>query len=215
MVPYENRGTNLKKTSYTLAEALIIMVVMSLIIASTITILRPKDYVAETLKKSGGSSLVQISFATRQILTKYSTNFRMTRLFTPDKTIFSINDNKADEKLVLLYKKLLFVSNKTVSSDYTNSFLLNESGAKIGGGSGLKVSDFTQGFITRSGMYIAFRLYNSCSVSETYIYDPSNTGLKTATNSCGLIFYDVNADNGPNTLGIDQYIASLGAQGIK
>ena len=48
-------------------------------------------------------------------------------------------------------------------------------------------------------------------------YNNSNWYAKYAwkAKSCGLIFYDVNGDKMPNRLGIDQYIISIGANGIR
>ena len=48
-----------------------------------------------------------------------------------------------------------------------------------------------------------------------YIYHPVKTAKRTQAKSCGLIFYDVNGVKAPNRLGLDQYIISIGSNGIR
>ena len=204
---------NFKKTAYTLAEAVAVMVVLSFIITAMINLTRHNITSESVIKKAGTNGLLQISFATKQILAKYSTSYTMINLKNISGTAFAITASNAAENLSPLYKKILINSSNTVPSTYTDSYLVNESGAKIN--SNMKVSGFTQGFVAKNGTYIAFKLNGNCTTSISYIYDPSVPENRNAANTCGLIFFDVNADAKPNILGVDQYIIAFGKDGIK
>ena len=204
----------MKNQAFTMAETLIAIVMLGVLGACALSTLRPANIKKDALIKSGASALLQINFATKQILAKNSVNYQMTKLLTTAGAQFSINDSGADAKLAPLYKKALYESRKnTIPATYTALSLKNEEGSAVG--SSLKVSSFTQGFKTKNGTYIAFMLYDNCTTNETYIYDPSAPELRTAKKSCGLIFFDVNAEESPNIIGIDQYIVPIGKLGIK
>ena len=191
---------------------MITIVVVGLIAATTIMTLRKGDYMEKTLKKAGMSMLLQINFATKQLLAKYSYNYQMTGLKTTGGAKFSIVDSGADANLSALYKVMLGSKTYSAPSSYTDSSLVNESSAAVGS---YKVSSFTQGFVTKNGTYFALKLNGNCTTSESNIYDPSATEIRTAAKSCGLVFFDVNAHDGPNIVGVDQFIVSIGKMGIK
>ncbi len=203
----------MKVKAYTLAEVLITMILMSFICVLVFSSIKKGNHYSESCKKAGRNSLLQIEYATKQILSKYSTNYTMTTLKAIDGTRFSINNSGADAKLSAIYKKLLGSRTYTAPSAYTNIALKNESGAAVG--SSLKVSSFTQGFKTKNGTYIAFKIYTNCTTNETYIYDPAVPEKRTATKSCGLIFFDTNADEDPNVVGVDMYIVPIGIIDIR
>lgn len=200
------------KKSYTLAEVMIVMFILGIISTFMITSLKKSDYLNKTYKKAGLSTLLQINFATKQLLAKYSYSYQMTGLKTTAGAKFSIVDSGADANLSALYKKILGSRTYSAPSTYTGADLVNEAGSKV---STYKVSTFTQGFQTKHGTYFALKLNGNCTTSESYIYDPSVIDTRTAAKSCGLIFYDVNAHDGPNVVGVDQYIISIGKMGIK
>ena len=208
----QNKKNILKKLAYTLAEISIVMMIISVIAGCFCVIIRKGDYKSETCKKAGLNALWQLNFASKQILAKYSTKYNMTGLKTLTGDEFSINDEGADAKLAPLYKKVLGSRTYTPPSGYTDSNLTNENDIQVGS---YKVSSFTQGFQAKNGTYVAFKLNGNCTTGETTIYDPSTPELRTSTKSCGLIFFDTNADDSPNTIGIDQYIVSITKQGVK
>lgn len=204
----------MKNKAFTMAETLIAIVMLGVLGACALSLIKPSNIKKDALTKAGSSVYLQIGFATKQILAKNSLNYQMTKLLTLSGVQFSINDEEADEKLAELYKKALYTSrNSTVPATYTALSLKNEEGSVVG--SSLTVSNFTQGFKTKNGAYMALMLHDNCTTNETYIYDPSAPELRTAKKSCGLIFFDVNADKAPNIVGIDQYIISIGKLGIK
>ncbi len=203
------------KKSFTLTETLIVVVILGFIAAAMLASLKKGNYKAEALKKAGTNYYHQINIASKQILVKYSYGYKMTALKTIGGTEFSISDSNSDASLAPLFKKMLGSGTYSAPSNYSGSYLINESGTKVGPNGGYKVSNFTQGFKTKNGTYMAFMLHEDCTTSETdNIYDPSTPETHSATKSCGLIFYDVNADDSPNTLGIDQYIVSIHKLGL-
>ena len=204
----------MKFKAYTFAEVLIAMTVISIISVVMCVVFSKNNYKTEACKKAGLNSMFQIEFATKQIISKNSKNYTMTTLKDSDGSIFSINDSGADEKLAKLYKKILYAPRGvTIPSAYTSLDLKNEAGETIG--ENLKVSSFTQGFKAQNKFYIAFLLHNDCTTNETYIYNPEVPEKRTATKSCGLIFFDTNVDDEPNIVGIDMYIVPIGKIDIR
>ena len=70
----------MKKQAFTLAETLIAIVMLGILGACALSTLRPANIKKDALLKAGSSTLLQISFATKQILAKYSVNYQMTKL---------------------------------------------------------------------------------------------------------------------------------------
>jgi len=205
----------LKKNSYTLAEAMIVVVILGIIATCCIGALKKGNFQEEMYTKAGANYYLNISLASRQILAKYSYNYNMTALLNTSGTRFSITDeSNAESNLAGIFKKTLGVRTYTAPSTYTTTVLKNKSGTAVGPSSGYKVSDFTQGFKTKNGTYFALKLNKNCTTSEQYIYDPSIPDTRTVANSCGLIFYDVNADEAPNTVGVDIYILAIKKTGV-
>ena len=200
------------KKSFTLAEVLISVVIVGIIATCMVVSVKKSDYLTESYKKAGASTLLQINYSTKQILAKYSYSYQMTGLKTLAGAKFSITASGADANLAELYKKVLGTKSYSAPSTYTGADLVNEAGSKVGS---YKVSSFAQGFQIKNGTYFAIKLNGNCTTSESYIYDPSARDIRTASNSCGLIFFDVSAHDGPNIVGVDQYIVSIGKMGIK
>ena len=199
--------------AFTLAESLIVMMIVGIIYVAMLNILRPGDISKDVLQKSGAKMMYQLDFASKQILAKNSVNYNFYNLKTASGTQFSITADKADEKLMDLFKKYLKgLRNVNVSATYLGTTLRNESNGTI---TNVTPSTFKYGFFTNNNAYIAIKLNKNCTTTETYIYSPVLKSNRSVTNSCGLIFFDVNGDKEPNTLGIDQYIVSIGKSGVK
>ncbi len=203
----------MKKKAFTMAETLIAMVMLGIFAACAFTNFRSVDAHGNVLVKMGSTVYMQIRIATTQILAKNSINYQMTALKTLSGTQFSITDSGADENLSALYKKYLLAKRKQTIPDDYKSLVITKT--NITSGNDVKISDFTQEFITKSGTYVAFKLNGNCTTNETYMYDPTVPEKRTAARSCGLIFFDVNYRDKPNILGIDQYIISIGKMGLK
>ncbi len=207
----------IKKEAFSLMETVLVIIVLGCIATAMLLVLKPNNIKTEAILKNASNMIGQINFATTNILAKYSKSFSMTDLIALDGTSFSITDDKAEEKLIALYKKSLIALRSTnIPSDYLSSELSAGSGkVAINETTNLKISDFSQYFVIRNGTFFALKLNKSCLITETYIYDPMTPNRNSVDNSCGLIFFDVNVEQPPNVLGVDQYIISIGKRGIK
>lgn len=206
----------MKKRSYTLTEAMIVIVVLGIIAITIIVSMKKENYHATALKKAGSNYYLHLNIATKQILTHYSYGYNMVTLLTIGGTKFSIADaSDADVNLSALYKKMLGSSSTYTASDtYKNTVLKNEADTTVGPSTGYTISSFSQGFKTKNGYYVAFKLNGNCTTDEEHVYDPSLPDTRTSAKSCGLILYDVNAEQGPNVVGVDIYILPIHKNGI-
>lgn len=201
------------KKGFTLTESLIVIIIIGIVYVVIASVIKPSSIKKDVLVKGGANLLYQIDFATKQILLKNSNNYTMTRLKEKSGAEFDITSSGADAKLSTLYRKnLVGFRKKTVSSTYKSLAITTESGAQV---SNYKVSTFTQGFFLKNKAYFALKLNGNCTTTENYIYNPQSPDKRTATKSCGLIFFDVNGESDPNKAGIDMYIISIGKNGVK
>lgn len=175
--------------------------------------MRPGDVKKEVLQKSGANMVYQLDFAAKQVLARNTVNYTLYHLKNPDGTEFLITDEGADEKLMKLFRKYLKgLKNVPVNASYLSQTLINEANTKI---TDVSPQTFKYGFSLNNNAYLAIKLNQNCTTTESYIYSPVQPSKRTQTNSCGLFFIDVNGEKSPNTLGIDQYIVSIGKSGIK
>lgn len=199
----------MKLQGFTLIEQVIVLVIVGILGVVVINTLRPNDIKEDALKKVAKSVSVQIEFATKSLLAKNTNNYTFLRL-KDSSGEFSIASSDSLSRLVNLYRKTLVgARNKTLDSTY--------SGKKLTDGTTtleIKPSDFS-GFFIKNGTYFGVKLNGNCTTTIDYIYDPSTPTNKTRTNTCGIIFLDLNEKQEPNLLGVDQYILALGRLGIK
>ena len=199
-----------QKRAFTLAESLICMIIIGIVYVIILQLSRPGDIKKEALLKAGVDTFRQIEYATKRILARDTRNYALTSMRIGT-TEFSVASSSSLNNMKKLYKKNLPGSRRAVPSSYSNLQLQDGSNTKAGS---LKVSSFS-GYFLKNGAYFGLKLNNNCTTTEQYIYHPSRTTSRTQSGSCGTIFYDVNGDKGPNTLGVDQYIISLGKQGLR
>lgn len=198
------------KKAFTLIETMIAMTIIGVIATIMITMLKPTNIREDVLKKAGAQVHGQIDFAVQQIVLKHTNNFTMKKL-TSGKSIASTDSLS---EIVGYLKKYLIAKrkNNTIPSAYASTNFVTSSGATVS----LNVNSFGANFVTRNGAYIALKLNGNCTTTETTVYHPIYDGLSNAkTKSCGLIFYDVNGDEMPNRLMLDQYIVAISEFGLK
>ena len=199
-----------KSFAYTLAESLIVIAIVGIMYVIVLHVLRPNNIKHEALTKAGSNLYIQIDFATKQMLAKNTKNYILTRL-KDSSGEFSVESSSSASRLLAIYKKRLSGIRKTPDATYLNLALQDSSNNKVGN---LKVSSF-QGFTLKNDAYFGIKLNNNCTTTESYIYNPSMPNKRTQAKSCGLIFFDVNGQDLPNNLGVDQYIISIGKNGIR
>ncbi len=198
--------------AFTVVEMITTVIILGIIAVILIVNMRPNQIKKETLIKAGKASYIQVDYATAQLIAKNTKNYTLARV-VGDSGEFSIASSSNTAALINVYKKRLRgLRSKTLGNVYKNADLKNEAGSVVE--SGLSVSDFT-GFTTKDAGYFGVRLHGNCTTSEAYLYNPVRPTLRTQSNSCGQIFFDVNGEQEPNTLGIDQYLVSLTLNGVR
>ena len=207
----------MKYKAFTLAEVLIVLTVIGVIAAILMINFKPNQINYEAMKKGGKTMLYDISYATSRVLAKSSYGFSMLRLIDTSGAEFCIGSSGSTAKLIALYKQHMKpVRGKTLDNTYGSNkdvLLKDEAGNTY---SGLKISYFPSGYFLKNGAYFALKMHSTaCDYAETYIYNPNMPDNRNVSNSCAVIFYDINAEKLPNTLGIDQYIVSIGKMGVK
>jgi len=209
-----NQQQKKAKAAFTVADLMLSMMIIGILTACITFSLKPGELKEEAYKKSGSNMYYQLDYATKRLLVKNSRNYSMLSLIDESGNEFSITADGANTKLLELYKKYLkTLRNTPVPAEYLN--LIIDDQEKTQTAKAIKISDFTQGYILKNGSYFALKLNKNCTTEETYVYDPSRMTKRNVEKSCGLIFYDVNSDNSPNVLGIDQYTIPLGKIGLK
>jgi len=199
--------------AFTLTESLITMIIIGIIYVAISSVMRPGDVKKEVLQKSGANMVYQLDFAAKQVLARNTVNYTLYNLKNPDGTEFLITADDADGKLMKLFRRYLKgLKNVPLSSSYLSATLINESNVKV---ANVTPSTFKYGFSLNNNAYVAIKLNKNCTTTETYIYNPIQPSKRNQNNSCGLFFYDVNGEKGPNVLGIDQYVVAIGKSGIK
>ena len=210
-----------KFKAYTLTEVLLVLMLISILISTMMVNLKPKALKGDAILKAGSNMYAQLEFAFMNILARRSKNYTMLNLIADDSTTFSITDENADSKFLALIKNSIGSMRTTeFSASYLDSTLTDSSGTspttKVEEvDTKWKVSDFPNKLMLKNGAYFAFKLNKNCTTNEEYIYIPATPSMRSAQNSCGLIFFDVNYQDTPNILGVDQYIIPIGKLGIK
>lgn len=199
----------MKKNAFTLAEQLLVIIILGVFAVGLINTVKPNNIKKDVYIKTAKSVYVQIEFATKSILAKNTNNYTFLRLKDASGE-FSIASSSSLSRLVALYKKsLVSLRNKTLDSTYKAKALTDGTTTLT-----LKPQDFS-GFFIKNGAYFGVKLHGNCTTTVSYIYDPSTPDKRSRTNTCGIVFLDLNEKEQPNMLGVDQYILALGKLGIK
>lgn len=204
----------MKYKAFTLYETLVTMIIVGVVAAIGISNMRPDKIENDVLIEAGKDMYIQLDYATREIIAKESNNYTLSRIKNGSSE-YSIEKSSNLSTLVnTTYKKRIkALRDNSLANDYKNAILRTRDNANATGES-LKPSSFT-GFTTKNGGYFAVRLHNSCTKSETALYNPMQPDNRSQTNSCGQVFFDVNGDKKPNLLGVDQYLVSLTLNGLR
>lgn len=199
----------MQKKGYTLIEQLIVIVIVSILGSVMLTTFRPNNVKVEAYKKAGKSNFIQIEFALKSLLAKNTNNYTLTRMF--DSTgEFSIAASASQARMLALLKKHLVSIRQTLDATY-GALTLTDGTTEL---TGYSASSFS-GFIIKNGAYFGLKLHGNCTTTVDFLYDPSTPNNNSRTNTCGIIFFDVNEKKPPNRLGIDQYIVAIGKMGVK
>jgi hypothetical protein len=200
----------MKNKAFALVEQILVIIIIGILGVVILNVLRPNDIKIETLKKVSKSVYIQLEFATRNLLARNTRNYTFLKL-RDESGEFSIASSASLSRFLELYKKNLVAKRlKTIDSTYASKELTDGITTYID----LKIEGFS-GFFLKNGTYFAIKLHGNCTTTVDFIYDPSAPEKRIQTNTCGLMFFDINAQEAPNMLGVDQYILALGKLGIK
>jgi len=172
--------------------------------------LKPTNIKEDALKKGGMNVHTQIDLAIQQTILKDTKTYSLKNF----KSGTSITSADTAAEFAGYLKKYLIAKrkNNTIPATYASTNFKTSSGSSVS----LNVNNFSQKFVTRNGVYIAIQLNGNCTTTETNVYHPIYDGLaNTKTKSCGLIFFDINGEEMPNRLLLDQYIVAISEFGLK
>ena len=179
-----------KSGGLTLAEAILVLIIIGVIAAITIPQLlveNPTKKGWDTMAEKTAGVLVQ---ANTQILIYDTKLDDFTRLIH-NGTEFSIASASITSKLSDLYKKYIshVVGKINLNDKYFTDPLIDYNRATVS--SSLK-SAYSNFFYTNDGVVVGFRTYGSCSATEANANPPTYRAKYSVANVCGSIFYDVN-----------------------
>lgn len=200
----------MKFNAFALLEQVLVLIIVSIFFVIMLTIMRPNDIKEEALKKSGKSTFIQIEFAAKRMLARDTKNYTLERMI--DSTgEFSISASDSTARTIELFKKhLIAIRDSALDSAYAAATLTNGTTSL----DGYSPSSFS-GFMIKNGTYFGLKLHGNCTTTVNFLYDPTTPNKNSRTNTCGIIFYDINGKKEPNLLGVDQYIIGIGKMGVK
>ena len=177
------------KKAFTMAEAILVMVILGIIATIMISTMRPVEFRDRGFKVLAKKVLGQIDAATTQILFNNAQDSSMDKLYPPGSNL-AYNTYSANLAAVkALYNTYLVGTRQTVESTH----------CKKG----------TQTMMLKDGSCLGF---GGSGSAETWI-----PGEKAATASAsykGFIYVDLNDAEEPNVFGKDLYTIPIDAQGI-
>ena len=205
------------KKAFTLAEALIVIVIIGIISALYNISIKVVNTTQKGFEVKSQKMLENIDQVFNFIFAHHSESFNLTDLHDNSGN-FSITDKDVTPRLANLFRKYLSTidlqdgEENQVKAYYASTIIDYDKSS-----TGLTLNKTYSDFITTgNGVIYGFRLYKSCSAKEVNASTPMVTGnRRTIAGICGSIFYDVNGYAKPNKLGSDQYIVPFDEQGAK
>lgn len=190
---------NKKLNAFTMAEAILVMTILGIIATIMITTLKPAEFKEKGLRVLAKKVLSEIDTATTQILVNNTKLGDFKSLVQDDGTQFEYKGNAAT--VLEYYKKYL----TTIRTDVpTTSFCV------------------TGGQATSLNAEAAYLKDGACiGISATEVTTPTDTifpgedAPEQATASQGLLLFDTNGEEEPNTIGKDRFILPIGDAGIQ
>ena len=201
------------KIAFSITEAIIVMAILGIIAALCIPQILTYNYNDEANITMGKKMVSYMDEAFLEVLLNHATLDDFTRLKDAD-GYFSIEDDSAEARFVKLIKNyLLDIPMKMdMTKEYFNSDILDydktSTGEKL-------IDAYKSFFYANDGVIAAFRFYADCNQIEKNANPPEFKGRFAVTDSCGSVFFDVNAYKRPNKLGSDQFIVPIYKRGLK
>lgn len=191
------------KKAFTMAEAILVMTILGIIATIMITTLKPAQFKDKGLQVLAKKVLSEIDTATTQILVNN------TKLGTFD-TLVQDNGTgtefKTDADTTLGFYKKYLTTIRTTLTDDSPSFCVT---------GGQSTSLKAKAVYLKDGacMGIYAKAYGDGDTAVDTIF-PGETGTSPVKPTQGLILFDTNGDDEPNTLGKDRFVLPVGNEGI-
>lgn len=181
------------KKAFTMAEAILVMTILGIIATIMITTLKPAEFKDKGLAVLADKVLSEIDTATTQILINNSMNGKMNQLVYSGAAIDS-NAAAHSNNVGVLYKKYLTSTRKACSS------------------STCPCNAMTNKFYLKDGACMGITMGNQASVATIF---PGESATTSNTASYGVLFFDTNGEDEPNTAGRDQFRLPFNVDGIQ
>lgn len=177
------------KSAFTMAEAILVMVILGIIATIMISTMRPVEFRDRGFKVLAKKVLGQVDNATTQILFNNAQDSSMAKLYPPGSNSAYSAFGANLEATKQLYNTYLVGTREEVKSTWCKT-----------GGTYMRLKD---------GSCLGFA---AGSNANTII--PGESEGHTVTPTQGLIYIDINDDEEPNVFGKDQYLLPVGDGGI-
>ena len=187
------------KKAFTMAEAILVMTILGIIATIMITTLKPAEFKDKGLQVLAKKVLSEIDTATTQILINDTRLGKFNQIVTTSGvTTFATNAVNT----LGFYKKYLTTIRGTVS---TPACCIN-GGASLG----------ANAVFLKDGACMGIKATTSYNNTTGYntIFPGETSAAKTPSITQGLIIFDTNGVEEPNTLGKDCFILPVGDDGI-
>lgn len=192
----------MKKQAFTMAEAVLVMTILGIIATIMITTLKPAEFKDKGLKVLAKKVMSEIDNATTQILLNDTADGTLDKLYEADTaegespaTFSSATAGKASD-MAKLYKKYL----TTIRKSCDNS---KDCGTCY---------DYDAKFFLKDGACVGLK---SGAQEKAVTIFPGETETSEIDATHGVIFFDINGVDEPNTLGKDQFLMPLNSEGIQ
>lgn len=188
---------NKLKKAFTMAEVLLVMVVMGVVGAIALSTLKPQDMKQEIMVALANKMLAEIDEATEQIIVNNTPNGYLTKIYVPNSTTNTFKFSSNCGYVEKYYRKYLTPTTKKVANAQKNNWY------------GIPYSNY---FYLKNGGIIAF----SCASTGNYvtIFPEEERHTSVSNDFYGRIMFDINAEEPPNDLGKDVFCIPIGKKGI-
>ncbi|MBQ8635590.1 hypothetical protein IJ425_05515 [bacterium] len=200
------------KIAFTLSEAMIVIVIMGVIGAIVIPQLKVENPTQRGWTTIAKKMSVNLTQATTEMLALNASLDDLTILRQGDK-VFSIADADATPKMADLFMQ--YLSNIDMNVDTTKEYFSQDILDYKRNSTGDKINSYSNFHYAVDGVLVGYKFYGTCSATEKNANPPEETVKYEVTDSCGSVFFDINAYKKPNKLGSDQYIIPVGVRGMK
>ena len=190
------------KKAFTMAEAILVMTILGIIATIMITTIKPAQFKKQGFRTLAKKVLSGIDTATTQII------INDTKLGTFDSLITSSGGSTE------------FKTNATATMEYYKKYLttirteVNDESFCKTAGTGAVLENVAAVYL-KDGACIGIVATEAYKTSGYNTIFPGETSTALTNNiTQGLILFDINGDEEPNTIGEDGFILPVGADGI-